>query len=75
MRALCCIAGGLASAARNATKIAGDMASEAQQFSKASSNIPTDVQSAVSSYINMVKAKLETIAQNIEQCVRNYPPS
>jgi len=67
--------GGLASAARNATKIAGDMASEAQQFSKASSNIPIDVQSAVSSYINMVTAKLEAIAQKVEQCVRNYSPS
>jgi len=43
LRALCCIVGGLASAARNATKIAGDMAREAQQFSQASSNIPIDV--------------------------------
>jgi hypothetical protein len=67
--------GGLASAARNATEIAGDMASEAQQITQASNNIPIDVQSAVSSYINMVTAKLEAIVQKVEQCVRNYPPS
>ena len=59
VRARCCIVGGLASAARNATEIAGDMASEDQQITLASSNIPIDVQSAVSSYINMVTAKLE----------------
>jgi len=67
--------GGLASAARNATKFAGDMVSEDKQIAQASSNIPIDVQSAVSSCNNMVTAKLEVIGQNVEQCVRNYPPS
>jgi TATA-box binding protein (TBP) (component of TFIID and TFIIIB) len=61
--------------APNATKIAGDVASEAQQIAQAISNIPIDVQNAISSYINVVTTKLEAIAQEMEQCVRNYPPS
>ena len=75
VRSFSCVVGVVASAARNATKIAGDVVSEAQQIVQASSNITIDVQNAISSYINMVTAKLEAIVQEVEQCVRNYPPS
>jgi len=75
LRAPGCVVGVIVSAATNATKIAGDVASEAQQIAQASSNIPFHVQSAINSYINMVTAKLEAIAQEVERCVRNNPPS
>jgi hypothetical protein len=70
-----CAVGVVVSAATNATKIAGDVASEAQQIAQAFINIPIDVQSAVSSYINMVTAKLEAIAQEVAGCVGNNPPA
>ena len=65
----------LASAAPNATKIAGDVRNEAQQIAQALSNIPNDVQASVSSYIDKATDKLEVIAKEVEQCVRNPPPS
>jgi hypothetical protein len=75
LRAFGCAEGVVVSAAPNATKIAEHLASEAQQIAQASSNIPIHVKSAISSYINMVTAKLDAIAQEVERCVRNYLPS
>jgi hypothetical protein len=75
VRAPGCAVGVVVSAAPNATKIAGDVAREAQQIAQASSNIPIDVQSAISSYFNTVRAKLEAIAQEVGRCVSNNPPS
>jgi hypothetical protein len=70
-----CAAGVGASALQNAMKIARDVASEAQQIAKAYIKIPLDVQSAISSYTDTVRDKLEAIANEVEQCVRYSPPS
>jgi hypothetical protein len=73
-RAPVCAASVGASAVQNATEIARDVASEAQQIAQAYIQIPVDVRSAISSYFDTVRAKLEAIANEVEQCV-GYSPS
>jgi dsDNA-specific endonuclease/ATPase MutS2 len=64
----------LASAARNATRLGLELRREAQEIERAVVSIPNDVRAAVEEYIDEARVRLEAIAKEVEQCVRN-PPS
>nr|AGM32991.1 hypothetical protein [Coptotermes formosanus] len=64
----------LASATKNATRIGVELVLEAREIEKAVVNIPKDVRAAVEEYIDEARVRLEAIAKEGEQCVRN-PPS
>nr|AGM32070.1 hypothetical protein [Coptotermes formosanus] len=64
----------LASAARNAERLEVELRREAREIQRAIGNIPRNVRAAVEEHIDEARNRLEDIAKEVEECVRN-PPS
>jgi hypothetical protein len=69
-----CVAGAVAGATTNATRIAGEVRDEAIQIAQAVGKIPSDAAAAVGAYIETSRVKLDAIGKEVEKCVLTPPP-